>query len=73
VKEFVQLQRKHMQAQHRESTNFAAARRRRRLFTEAQIKAIRTDQRPARRIAASYGVGHKLILGIRSRRYYADV
>jgi hypothetical protein len=70
--EFVQEKRKHMQAM-QQNANYLAALRRRRLFTAEQIQAIRADQRSARRIAAAYGVHHYLILGIRSRRYYADV
>ena len=70
--EFVQEKRKHMQAM-QQNANYLAALRHRRLFTAEQIQAIRADQRSARRIAAAYGVHHYLILGIRSRRYYADV
>lgn len=70
--EFVQRARRHMQSM-QQHANFIAALHRRRLFTAEQIRAIRTDQRLVREIAAAYGVNRKTIRGIRSRRYYADV
>ena len=70
--EFVQRCRKHMKTM-RQNANFVAALHRRRLFTAEQIRAIRTDQRSARQLAEEFGINHTTILGIRSRRYYADV
>ena len=70
--EFVQRCRKHMKTMRR-NANFVAALHRRRLFTAEQIRAIRTDQRSARQLAEEFGINHTTILGIRSRRYYADV
>jgi hypothetical protein len=70
--EFVQRTRRHMQFM-QQHANFIAARYRRRLFTAEQIRAIRIDQRAVRQIAAAYGVNRTTILGIRTRRYYADV
>lgn len=45
----------------------------RRLFTNAQIKAIRRDFRPVRVIAADYDCSHVTIYHIINRSIYKDV
>ena len=64
--------RKHMQDLNQNST-FIAGRRKRRLFSPEQVRAIRADPRSSRLVGADYGVEHAIILGIRSYRYYTDV
>lgn len=44
-----------------------------RVFSDAEVIAIRSDKRPSRQVADGYGVSKTTILNIRKRKIYAEV
>ena len=44
-----------------------------RVFSDADVIAIRSDKRPSRQVAAGYGVSKTTILNIRKRKIYTEV